>query len=171
MGTTILCALSVPETGGDTLYLNAMEAYDRLSPHMQTFLEGLDALHSGARQSVHGRAGSVYRQQLVDSVHPIVRRHPVTGRKALWFNPEYVTGIVQLRDEESDAIMKMLFAHIRSGLDFHTRVKWESGTVAVYDNRMVMHSVCFDYPVAVGEKRHHIRLTPQAERPILARDP
>jgi sulfonate dioxygenase len=148
-----------------------MEAYDRLSPHMKSFLEGLDAIHSRARQSVHGKAGSVYRRQLVDSVHPIIRKHPVTGRKALFCNPEYVTGIVQLQEEESDAVLNMLWTHLRTGLNFHTRIKWEKDSVVVYDNRMVMHSVCFDYPLAPNEKRHHIRLTPQAERPIPARDP
>lgn len=88
MGTTFLCALEVPETGGDTLYLNSMDAYDKLSDPMKTFLEGLDALHSGQRQAVHGVKTGVYRRDLVDTVHPIVRKHPVTGRKALWFPPE-----------------------------------------------------------------------------------
>ncbi|RDW83530.1 TauD-domain-containing protein [Coleophoma crateriformis] len=169
MGTTFLCALEVPETGGDTLYLNSMDAYDKLSDPMKAFLEGLDALHSGQRQAVHGIKTSVYRRDLVDTVHPIIRKHPVTGRKALWFPPEYITGIVGLKNEESNAITAMLYSHLQSSLDFHTRVKWEKDTVVVYDNRMVMHSVVLDYPLGVNEKRHHIRITPQAEKPIPAR--
>lgn len=170
MGTTFLCALSVPETGGDTLYLNSMEAYDKLSEPMKAFLEGLDAVHSGERQSVHGVKKSPYRRDLVDSIHPIIRKHPVTGRKALWFPPEYISGIVGLKREESAAITEMLYRHIQTGLDFHTRVKWDNKTVVVYDNRMVMHSVVLDYPLGPNEKRHHIRITPQAERPIPARE-
>ncbi|KAF2104481.1 alpha-ketoglutarate-dependent sulfonate dioxygenase [Rhizodiscina lignyota] len=169
MGTTFLAVLENPETGGDTLYLNSMEAYDKLSEPMKAFLEGLDALHSGQRQAVHGSKVSVYRRELVDTVHPIVRKHPVTGRKALWFPPEYISGIVGLKDEESDAITRMLYSHLQTGLEFHTRAKWEPGTVVVYDNRMVMHSVVLDYPLGPNEKRHHIRITPQAERPIPAR--
>lgn len=187
MGTTFLAVLEAPETGGDTLYLNSMEAYDKLSDPMKKFLEGLDALHSGQCQAVHGKKSSPYRRELVDTVHPIVRKHPVTGHKALWFPPEYISGIVGLKNEESDAITDMLYRHLQTGLDFHTRVKWEKGTVVVYDNRMVyvvqaattlvqfeltisrMHSVVLDYPLGENEKRHHIRITPQAERPIPAR--
>jgi sulfonate dioxygenase len=171
MGTTFLCALEVPECGGDTLYLNSMDAYDKLSPPMQEFLEGLSAVHSGAQQAIHGVKTSVYRRKLVETVHPIVRKHPATGRKALWFPPEYISQIVGLKKEESDAIKAMLFSHLEKSLDFHTRVKWEKGTVVVYDNRMVLHSVLLDYALGVNAKRHHIRITPQAERPIPARIP
>ncbi|KAK3648794.1 hypothetical protein LTR56_007234 [Elasticomyces elasticus] len=170
MGTTFLAALSVPDCGGDTLYLNSMAAYDALSTPMKAFLDNLDAIHSGARQSVHGKKKSPYRRDLVESIHPIVRVHPVTGRKALWFPPEYVSGIVGLKREESDAITDMLYRHLQGSLDFHTRVKWDNKTVVVYDNRMVMHSVVLDYPLGPGEKRHHIRITPQAERPIPVRE-
>ncbi|CZR58592.1 uncharacterized protein PAC_08484 [Phialocephala subalpina] len=171
MGTTFLCALDVPECGGDTLYLNNMDAYDKLSEPMKVFLEGLSAVHSGAQQSIHGKKSSVYRRELVETVHPIVRKHPVTGRKALWFPPEYVAGIVGLKKEESDAITAMLFSHLEKSLDFHTRATWEKGTVVVYDNRMVLHSVVLDYALKPNAKRHHIRITPQAERPIPAREP
>ncbi|KAF2107702.1 hypothetical protein BDV96DRAFT_693192 [Lophiotrema nucula] len=168
MGTTFLAALSVPDCGGDTLYLNSMAAYDALSTPMKSFLETLSAIHSGARQSVHGKKKSPYRRDLVESIHPLIRKHPVTGRKALWFPPEYISGIVGLKREESNAITDMLYRHLQGSLDFHTRVKWEEGTVVVYDNRMVMHSVVLDYPLGEGEKRHHIRITPQAERPVPA---
>jgi len=169
MGTTFLCALEVPEDGGDTLYLNSMDAFDKLSPTMQNILEGLSAVHSGAEQQTHGVKTSVYRRPLVETVHPIVRKHPVTGRKILWFPPEYVTQIVGLKKEENNAIKQMLFDHLGRSLDFHTRVKWEKGTVVVYDNRAVLHSVVLDYALTDGARRHHIRLTPQAEVPIPAR--
>lgn len=170
MGTTFLWVLENREVGGDTLYLNSMEAYDKLWEPTKRFLEGLDAVHSGQRQSEHGKKKSPYRRDLIDSVRPIVRKHPATWRKALWFPPEYISGIVGLNKEESDAITQMLYSHIQTGLDFHTRVKWEPGIVLVYDNRMAMHSVVLDFPLGPNEKRHHIRITPQAERPIPARE-
>jgi sulfonate dioxygenase len=160
-GTTFLCSLTVPKCGGDTLYLSAMEAFDRLSPIMQRFLEGLQALHVGINQYTIPSATNFVRRPPIDTVHPVVRRHPVTGRKALWVNPKYVTKILGLRKEESDNLLAFLFDHMQKGLDFHTRVKWEEDTVAVYDNRMVQHSALLDYPL---EPRHLIRVTPQAER-------
>jgi sulfonate dioxygenase len=63
----------------------------------------------------------------------------------------------------------MLYSHLERGLEFHTRAKWEKGTVVVYDNRIVLHSVVLDYALPPNEKRHHIRITAQAEVPIPAR--
>jgi sulfonate dioxygenase len=81
MGTTFLCAVEVPDCGGDALYLNSMDAYDKVSPQIQSLLETLSAVHSGEQQAVHGVKTSVYRRQFVETIHPIVRKHPVTGRK------------------------------------------------------------------------------------------
>jgi hypothetical protein len=72
-------------------------------------------------------------------------------------------------EEESNAITRMLYAHLEKRLDFHTRVKSEKDTVVVYDNRMVLHYVVLHYDFDVNAKRHHIRITPQAERPIPAK--
>ncbi|KAL2851000.1 hypothetical protein BJY01DRAFT_233064 [Aspergillus pseudoustus] len=166
-GTTFLCALTTPDCGGDTLYLNAMTAYDRLSEPMKKLIEGLSAVHEGTRQTVTAYKTNIVRREALDTVHPMVRTHPVTGRKALWVNPVYTTQIVGLKKEESDGILKILFDHIKTGLDFHTRVKWEDDTVAVYDNRMVMHSVVLDYPLGTTGRRHMLRVTPQGEKPAL----
>ncbi|KIW01858.1 uncharacterized protein PV09_06707 [Verruconis gallopava] len=97
----------------------------------------------------------------------LVRKHPVTGRKALWVNQEYTTKILGMRKAESDMSLNFLFDHIHRGLDFQTRAKWENGTVVVYDNRMVQHSVTLDYPLGNGAKRHLVRVTPQGEVPSL----
>ncbi|KAH8172501.1 lamB/YcsF family protein [Sarocladium implicatum] len=152
--TTFLSSLAGPQTGGDTLYLNAMTAYDRLSPTMQSLLEGLSALHSGTRQNLLSGKTNLARRPGIDTVHPVVRKHPVTGRKALWVNPEYTTKILGLRKGESDLLLNFLFDHMHKGLDFQTRVAWEDGTVVVYDNRMVQHSVTLDYGLENGVKRH-----------------
>lgn len=88
-GTTFLYILDKPSTGGDTLFANAVEAYNRLSPLLQERLHGLKAVHSGFEQAdASVRKGSVKRREPVRSVHPIVRTHPATGEKALYVNPQ-----------------------------------------------------------------------------------
>ncbi|ETN44609.1 uncharacterized protein HMPREF1541_10279 [Cyphellophora europaea CBS 101466] len=166
-GVTFLSSLSGPSCGGDTLYANTMTAYDRLSPTMQKFLETLEAVHSGTRQNLLSNKTNLVRRPGIDTIHPVVRKHPVTGRKALWVNQEYTTKIVGMKKAESDLLLNFLFDHIHRGLDFQTRARWENGTVVVYDNRMVQHSVTLDYPVGQGGRRHLVRVTPQAEPPSL----
>jgi len=88
-GTTFLYILDKPETGGDTLFANAVEAYNRLSPLFQQRLHGLQAVHSGIEQvNANVAKGSIKRREPVYTAHPIVRTHPVTGEKALFVNPQ-----------------------------------------------------------------------------------
>jgi sulfonate dioxygenase len=88
-GTTFLYILDVPQTGGDTLFANQVEAYNRLSPGFQERLHGLKATHSGIEQvDASRRKGGAVRREPVISEHPIVRTHPVTGEKALYVNPQ-----------------------------------------------------------------------------------
>ena len=142
-----------------------MTAYDRLSPVMQSFLDTLEAIHSGTRQNLLSTQTNLSRRPAIDTIHPVVRKHPVTGRKAIWVNPEYTTKIVGMRKPESDVLLAFLFDHMHKGIDFQTRVKWEEGTVVVYDNRMVQHSVTLDYALGKDVKRHLVRVTPQGEVP------
>lgn len=91
-GTTFLYILDKPETGGDTLFVNAAEAYNRLSPLFQERLHGLKATHSGIEQANASSArGSIRRREPVVNVHPLVRTHPATGEKALFVNPQCKT--------------------------------------------------------------------------------
>ncbi|KAL2755562.1 hypothetical protein ACRALDRAFT_1076870 [Sodiomyces alcalophilus JCM 7366] len=164
-GTTFLYILDKPSTGGDTLFANAVEAYNRLSPLFKERLHGLSAVHSGIEQvEASVRKGSIKRREPVQNVHPIVRTHPVTGEKALYVNPQFTRHIVGLKKEESDAILQFLYEHIAWGADFQTRVKWEEGTVVVWDNRVTQHSALLDWDT--GDRRHLARITPQAERPF-----
>lgn len=88
-GTTFLYILDKPETGGDTLFANAVEAYNRLSLLFQERLHGLKATHSGIEQvNAAAARGSIKRREPVVNVHPIVRTHPVTGEKAIYVNPQ-----------------------------------------------------------------------------------
>ncbi|RYP65156.1 hypothetical protein DL771_008434 [Monosporascus sp. 5C6A] len=163
-GTTFLYVLDKPETGGDTLFADAAEAYNRLSPLFQERMHGLRATHSGIEQANASVAmGGITRREPVVSEHPIVRTHPATGQKALYVNDQFTRRIVGLKVEESDAVLKFLRDHLAYGADFHVRVRWEEGTVVVWDNRVTQHSALIDWKS--GQRRHLARLTPQAERP------
>lgn len=190
-GITILTLLSVPPTGGDTAWASQTAAYARLSTPIQRLLEGLRAEHSGHPQA-EGAAhdGKHVRREPVKSEHPIVRIHPATGQKALFVNPGFTTRIVGLKQEESDALLKLLFKviqissvqpralcflwhadlkvkHISQGQDFQIRVSWEEGTVALWDNRVTAHTAISDYDVHNPQEglRHGFRITTLADRP------
>ncbi|KAG9252930.1 uncharacterized protein F5Z01DRAFT_168306 [Emericellopsis atlantica] len=163
-GTTFLYILDGPDTGGDTLFVDGVTAYKRLSPLFQERLHGLKATHSGIEQVNAAVArGSIKRREPVVNEHPIVRTHPATGEKALYVNSQFTRDIVGLKQEESDALLKFLCDHLAFGADFQARVKWEPGTVVVWDNRVTQHSALVDWEN--GQRRHLARITPQAERP------
>jgi sulfonate dioxygenase len=164
-GTTFLYILDKPSTGGDTLFVNAAEAYNRLSPLFRQRLHGLRATHSAVEQAHASLArGGIKRREPVVNEHPIVRTHPATGEKAIYVNPQFTRDIVGLKKEESDAILKFLYDHLAYGADFQARVKWEERTVVVWDNRVTQHSALIDWKD--GQRRHLARITPQAERPF-----
>lgn len=163
-GTTFLYILDKPSTGGDTLFVNMVEAYRRLSPGFRERLHGLKALHSGIEQADSARArDSVVRREPVTSIHPLIRTHPATGEKALFVNPQFTRHIIGYKREESDNLLKFLYDHIALGADFQARVKWAEKSVVVWDNRVTGHSAILDW--ATGQRRHLARITPQAEEP------
>ena len=180
-GTTFLWVLDGPTAGGDTIFSNQVEAYNRLSPEFQKRLHGLKAIHSGESQQTTSKMlrltstsgqeqagmsagrGGVVRRDPVSNIHPIVRTHPATGEKALYVNSQFTRRIVGLKKEESDMLLKFLFDHIAFGQDFQARMKWAPGTVVVWDNRVAAHTAIVDWQD--GQRRHIARITPQAERP------
>ncbi|KAK3334208.1 TfdA family taurine catabolism dioxygenase TauD [Cercophora scortea] len=167
-GITILTLLSVPPTGGDTAWASQTAAYARLSPPIKALLEGLRAEHSGFPQAEGARRdGRWVRREPVKSEHPVVRVHPATGQKALFVNPGFTKRIVGLRDEESEAILKLLFKHISLSQDLQVRVRWEEGTVALWDNRVTAHTAISDYDVHNPQEglRHGFRITTLADKP------
>ncbi|KIJ55733.1 hypothetical protein M422DRAFT_41635 [Sphaerobolus stellatus SS14] len=166
-GTTFFFILDQPEVGGDTLFLNQAEAYNRLSPGFKKLLEGLKAVHSAVAQAEHSRGrGGPVRREPVETEHPVVRVHPVTGEKALFVNQGFTRRIVGFKDEESKWLLDFLFDHIAKGADFHARATYKPGTVVVWDNRVTAHSATGDFSEDI--RRHAVRLTPQAEVPIPA---
>ncbi|EPS45132.1 hypothetical protein H072_926 [Dactylellina haptotyla CBS 200.50] len=166
-GTTFLYLLDGPPTGGDTLFANMAEAYNRLSPEFRKRLHGLKAVHSAHEQATASLVrGGIVRREPVTSVHPVVREHPVTKEKAIFVNPQFTRYIVGYKKEESDFLLKFLYDHVAFGQDFQARVKWAPGTVVVWDNRVTFHSAILDW--FDGHRRHLARITPQAEAPYEA---
>ncbi|KAI0032504.1 TauD-domain-containing protein [Vararia minispora EC-137] len=169
-GLTTFFLLSQPETGGDTLFTSQVSCLKKLSPQFVAFLRTLKAVHSGVEQANFSRAGKrggVVRREPVENIHPVVRRHPVTGEEALYVNRQFTRRIVGLKKEESETILGFLYDHIDKSGDNQARLKWQPYTVAIWDNRTTAHSAIVDYGES-KERRHGARITPQAERPIPA---
>jgi taurine dioxygenase len=163
---TILQIHVLPEIGGDTLFANMYAAYDALSAPMQQMLAGLTALHASehvyrGRYSDRGvdDRGRVYPS----AVHPVVRTHPETGRRALYVNRTFTTRILELSQAESDAVLGMLFEQ-GEHVDFQIRFRWERNDVAFWDNRCVMHRAIWDY---WPNERKGRRVTIKGDRPPL----
>jgi alpha-ketoglutarate-dependent taurine dioxygenase len=129
--------------GGDTLWASQYAAYDLLSPAMQRYLEGLTALHSADMQAEGSRlAGRPVRRDPVTTEHPLVRTHPVTGWKSLFFNPGFVTKIVGVPKLESDNIIRYLNELICTTPELHVRFQLRKHDVAFWDNRITVGFDC-----------------------------
>ncbi|KAL6412422.1 taurine dioxygenase [Ilyonectria robusta] len=163
-GTTILFAIDVPESGGDTLFVNQVKAYERLSPGFRERLAGLKVVHSAHEQAQAAlKNGGQLRRDPITSVHPLVRTHPATGEKALYIQPQFARSIVGYKKEESDALLGFLYQHIALSQDIQCRVKWSPRSVVVWDNRVTAHSGLVDWE---GPRLRYIaRLAAQAEVP------
>jgi sulfonate dioxygenase len=110
----------------------------RLSPEFVAYLRTLKQIDLGVDPVALNRAGRrkrYSRREPITTVHPLIRKHPVTGEESLFINPESTRGIVGYKKEESDLIIKFLYNHIAAGIDMQARVRWEPATVVVWDNR------------------------------------
>ena len=141
--TTSLKGITIPPTGGDTLFSSGYALYSSLSPGFQTYLEGLTAVHSAKAQADGSRAAGLHvRRQEVETVHPLVRVHPVTGWKSVYVNPGFTRRIVGVPKAESDAILSFLFHQISENPDFQVRFRWERDSIAIWDNRVSIFFFC-----------------------------
>lgn len=172
---TLLYAVELPEVGGDTLWANQYAAYEALSPGLQRLLDPLMAVHTGWP---HGTAGpgpdaAVSRSiRMVrndptadrEQLHPVVRVHPVSGRKALFVNPVYTQRFAEMTMAESKPLLDYLYQHCTRP-EFSCRWRWQPGTLAIWDNRCTMHLAINDYD---GVRRLLYRTTVAGETPIAA---
>ncbi|GAA5865056.1 hypothetical protein JCM8547_007697 [Rhodosporidiobolus lusitaniae] len=160
-----------PETDGDTVWTSQYGAYDALSPAMKKVASELHAVHSSRLQyeTILTLWGGTPRRAPIDTVHPLVREHPVTKLRALNFNPGFVIGIDELKKAESDALCKFFTDHINEAHDHQVRWRWgpvseHSVSVAFWSNTVSVHRVV---PGKYTEKRYGTRTTVFGERPFL----
>jgi taurine dioxygenase len=162
---SILHLHEVPESGGDTLFASMYAAYEALSAPMRTFVETLDAVH----ESIHNLGGYFGAKQedlrdgcFPEATHPVVCRHPETGRKLLFVNEAFTTRIAELEPAESKAVLDFLYRHIGSP-KFQCRFRWRKHSIAFWDNRSAQHLALWDYYPKV---RSGHRFTIAGSRPV-----
>ena len=169
---TMTHAQILPPTGGDTCWISMTSAYDALSPRMKQYLDGLQAWHDmNAPMTAALQHGIVTHERYVEVVaqnrrhlHPMVRVHPLTGRKALYISPTYVTHIDGIPPAESRAILAYLHAHCMQ-VEFMFKHRWSLGDMVIWDNRSVVHNAIMDY--APHQRRMH-RASVFARHPVPA---
>jgi taurine dioxygenase len=149
----VLSAKQLPAYGGDTLWASGIAAFEALSRPLQILLDGLTATHDFTRSFPVERFGSTAqdlarweetRRRNPPLSHPVIRTHPVSGRKALFVNDGFTSRINELEPAESEAILKLLFAHATRP-EFTIRWRWQENDVAMWDNRVTQHYAVDDY--------------------------
>lgn len=146
----ILQMRKCPPVGGDTLWANMYKAWEALSQPMKDLCEGLSALHDASPHYAPERK----------AIHPVVRIHPVTGRRSLFVNEHFTRRIVELSHEESEVVLAYLTRHATRDR-FTVRYRWTEGTIAMWDNRCTQHHVLNDFE---GERVIQ-RVTVMGDRP------
>jgi taurine dioxygenase len=153
---SFLYGVTLPPFGGDTLYASTTRAYQALSKTMRSMLDGLVAVHSASRAydpkttgeaKYKGETAITYHYSSVieeEVEHPVIRQHPLSGRRAIYVNPMFTQRIIGLTARESDALLEFLYRHVAQP-DFHCRFRWQPGSLAVWDNRVTQHYALDDY--------------------------
>lgn len=149
----VLAAKQLPPYGGDTLWASGIAAFEALSKPLQRLLDGLTATHDISKSFPQERFGATdadlarleeARKKNPPRSHPVIRTHPVTGRKALFVSDGFTTRINELEPAESRAILDLLFAHFARP-EFTVRWRWRENDVAFWDNRVTQHYAVDDY--------------------------
>jgi taurine dioxygenase len=159
---TILVAKEVPALGGDTMFASMTAAFEGLSERMRTFISGLEAIHDlkpfralfGDSEEDRRKLQQfelLYPQQ----VHPVVRIHPVSGRKVLFVNPQFTIAIKDMDERESRALLDQLFQQVLIP-EYQFRLRWAPNTIAMWDNRATQHYAIHDY---YPQRRYMERVT------------
>lgn len=166
---TMLRALIVPDYGGDTMFASMTTAYDGLSDRMQQFISGLEAIHDFKpfRQLFDDDAESRaklrgFEDRYPPVAHPVVRTHPVSGRKSIFVNPQFTIGIKGMDEAESRALLELLF-HQASIPEYQYRHHWAPNTMVFWDNRSVQHYAVHDY---YPNRRKLERVTVKGDAPF-----
>jgi len=164
---SMLLAREIPPHGGDTLFANMYLAYETLSDGLKAMLEGLAAINSSAKADAsrtrEDRMKDSAREVKTDYVaaHPVVRRHPETGRRALYVNVAHTVRFDGMTEEESAPLLDYLFRH-QTRPEFTCRFRWRPGSLAFWDNRCAQHNAINDY---AGRRRLLHRITLAGDTP------
>jgi taurine dioxygenase len=166
---TLLYALETPPVGGDTMFASMYLAYEALSEGMQRLLGSLQAVNVAGkaitlktREAMHSKRGTTAEPEAISAVHPVVRTHPETGRKALYVNLAHTLRFTDMSEEESAPLLDYLFAH-QIKPEFTCRFRWRPGSLAFWDNRASLHYPLNDYH---GYRRVMHRVTLLGDRPV-----
>ena len=171
---TLLYALETPTHGGDTQFANTAAAYDALSEGMKQLAGKLVGVNSaslkvtGGRRKMHAQENvggmkirDTEKADELEAEHPAVRTHPDTGRKALYVSRSHTIRFKDMSEAESAPLIEFFQAH-QTRPEFTCRVRWEPGTLTVWDNRCTQHNAVNDYH---GQRRRMRRLTVGAQTP------
>ncbi len=165
---TILRCQIMPKVGGDTLWASMEAAYDGLSETFKRMIEGLRAVHDFQNFRVLFRdekdLPKLRRMEELypNPSHPVVRTHPVTGRKSIYVNPQFTLRIEGLEPEESRAILQVLTAQAQVP-EYQFRLRWTPGAIVFWDNRSTQHYAANDY---YPERRRMERTAVVGDRPV-----
>ena len=159
---TVLCAKEVPAVGGDTMFVSMSAAFNGLSDRMKQFISGLEAIHDLKPfralfgDSEEDRKNLQHFELLYPpQVHPVVRVHPVSGRKVLFVNPQFTIAIKDMDERESRSLLDTLF-HQALIPEYQFRHHWAPHTIAMWDNRSTQHYAVNDY---YPQRRYMERVT------------
>ena len=144
---TMLQLHVLPECGGDTMFANMYMAFEALSNPMQKFLSDLKASHESEhfyRGRYKAESNCESKTEYPSAIHPVIRTHPETGKKAIFVNKFFTTRILGLEPQESKFILDFLFSHIEK-TEFQIRYRWNKNDMAFWDNRCTLHKAIWDY--------------------------
>ena len=161
---SILHIKTCPPRGGDTLFASMYAAYEALSDRMKAYLDGMTALHDGepVYRGLFKPIGVADKAEYPRAEHPVVRTHPVTGRKCLYVNAGFTSRLIGVPRDEGDAILRYLYQHMENPL-FQCRFRWRENSIAFWDNRCAQHRAMWDY---WPHTRSGHRVTVTGDRPF-----
>lgn len=169
----VMRAIDCPQWGGDTAFSNAYLVYENLSEGLKAIVDNLQIVYSGKdiwaknlalapEKRLRLREEHGFSEDQLENVHPAVRVHPETGRRAIFANTAYFRRFVGWTEAESRALLDYLQT-LAQQLHYHCRVKWRKDTLIVWDNRFTLHRGVHDF---MNERRHLVRTTVIGERPL-----
>lgn len=166
---SLLYGLEVPEDGGDTMFASQYRAYENLPDDLKERASSLKARHRFNYVQIQSSAGSTrkpltdeQKKQLVGAVHPVIRTHPETGRKALYVNPGFTESLIDVEEQESRALLDTLFGYATDPAVIY-RHKWHVRDLVFWDNRCLMHHAT---PYPADSIRHMHRTTVAGSVPV-----